>query len=159
MDKERFIEGVNNDTNHRILLWKALELTKGKVVEFGSGYGSTPYLKEYCKKNKRKFETYDNNEEWAKKTGSKYLGYDNWNELNITDVDVLFIDHAPGESRKEQLVKYKDIAKIIVVHDTEPTGAGDYKVREQFQNFKYVKDYESDGAWATILSNYIDITA
>jgi len=163
MTKDEFLkEATNNDLNHRIGLWGALCLTDGKVVEFGSGHGSTPYLRQFCKDAGREFESYDNNPEWAAKTGATLVT--DWEALNIT-ADVLFLDHAVGERRKFDLVKYKDIAKIIVIHDTEPTGAGDYRVREHFSKFKYKQEIKSinhavtqAGCWATILSNHIDLS-
>lgn len=163
MTKQEFLHDVtNNDLNHRILLWNALLLTEGKVVEFGSGHGSTPYLRKFCSEMKREFESYDSNKEWAEKMGSTLIN--DWEKLNIENVDLLFLDHAPGERRKFDLVKYKDIAKIIVIHDTEPTGAGDYQVRQHFDKFKYkqevksIQHLEGAGCWATILSNHIDLS-
>jgi len=164
MNKEQFLEGViSNDLNHRICLWGALILTEGKVVEFGSGHGSTPYLRQFCMDEGRQFESYDNNQSWCEQTGAWLVA--DWEALKIENIDVLFIDHAPGERRKFDLVKYKGIAKIIVIHDTEPTGAGDYRVRELFSQFKYKREVKSinhaetqAGCWATILSNHIDLS-
>lgn len=164
MTKQDFLHDVtNNDLNHRILLWNALLLTEGKVIEFGSGFGSTPYLRKFCKENGREFESYDSNKEWAEKTNA-FLVTD-WEALKIENIDVLFLDHAPGERRQFDLVKYKDIARIIVIHDTEPTGQGDYRVRQHFDKFKYVQEVKSinheetqAGCWATILSNYVDLS-
>jgi len=163
MTKEDFLkEATNNDLNHRIGLWGALCLTDGKVVEFGSGHGSTPYLRQFCKDANREFESYDEKQSWCDQTGATLVT--DWEKLNIENVDVLFIDHAPGERRKFDLVKYKDIAKIIVIHDTEPTGAGDYQVRQHFDKFKYkqeiksIQHKEGAGCWATILSNHIDLS-
>jgi hypothetical protein len=153
MKQEEFLENVDNMSNHRHLLWEALELTNGPVIEFGSGFGSTPFLKKYCKIKDRLFTSYDSNQEWANKTGA--IVVPDWEKINIKSVDVLFLDHAPGERRQFDLVKYKDIAKIIVIHDSEPIGAGNYQVRQHFNKFKYVKDFQSNGAWATMLSNFI----
>jgi hypothetical protein len=156
MTREQFLEGVNNDTDHRILLWEAMLLTKGKVVEFGSGHGSTPFLREACKD--REFESYEHNPEWAKLTGATLVKDARWEDLNIADADVLFIDHAPGERRQHDLVKYALGAKIIVVHDTE-TGQADhgYQVRKHFPKFKYCVEVKTNGAWATMCSNFIDL--
>lgn len=154
MKKEEFLENVDNMSNHRHLLWEALELTTGAVVEFGSGLGSTPFLKKYCKDTDRVFTSYDSNQEWANKTGAIVVA--DWEKINLKGVDVLFLDHAPGERRQFDLVKYKDIAKIIVIHDSEPIGAGNYQVRQHFGKFKYIKEFQSDGAWATMLSNFIE---
>lgn len=166
MKREEFLQGVtNNDLNHRILLWEALELTKlngpsygEEVVEFGSGHGSTPFLRKYCSTPPRKFSSFDNNEQWARATGASLILNNDWDSINILECGVLFIDHAPGERRQFDLVKYKDTAKIIVIHDSEPTGAGDYKVRQHFNKFKYCVEVKTDGAWVTMLSNFVDLS-
>lgn len=157
MTRDNFLKGLNNDSNHRMLLFEAINLSKGKIVEFGSGFDSTPWLTEHCKNKQRKFETYENNAEWAAKTGSTLIS--SWDDLNFDSIGVLFIDHAPGERRKVDLEKYKDIAQIIVIHDTEPVGAGDYRVRPLFSQFKYVVEVGTDGCWATMLSNYVDLSS
>lgn len=159
MTKQEFLHDVkNNDLDHRILLWEALQLTKGTVVEFGSGHGSTPYLKDYCRKNKRSFRSYDHNKEWADVTGATLVPDKNWDSVNLTEVDVLFIDHAPGERRMVDIVKYKDIAKILVIHDTEPPADHGYKTRQYYPGFKYWVEVRTNGAWATMVSNHIDLT-
>lgn len=166
MTKEEFLEGVtNNDLDHRILLWEALELTKsGLVVEFGSGHGSTPYLRQYCQFNSpgfsaRPFLSFDHNKQWAEATGATLVENADWENLKIAgDISVLFIDHAPGERRKEDLVKYKDLAEIIVIHDTEPPADHGYQCRQHFQLFKYCVEVKTNGAWATMLSNFIDLS-
>lgn len=142
-------------SNHRVLLWEALKLTDGDVVEFGSGNGSTPYLRQHCKDSGRLFFSFDSNAEWAAITGATVIS--SWDDLNYQDIGVLFLDHAPGERRKVDLLKYKDVAKIIVIHDSEPTGAGDYRVRELFDQFKYKIELTGPAAWATMLSNHIDV--
>lgn len=156
MEKSEFLKGINNDTDHRVLLWEAMKLTHGSVVEFGSGHGSTPFLRQHCEDTDRLFESYENNPEWAKATGADLISA--WENLFVAP-DVLFIDHAPGERRKFDIEKYKDIAKIIVVHDTE-LGQADagYQVRRLFPQFKYCVEVKTDGAWASMLSNYIDLS-
>lgn len=164
MTREEFLNGVNNDTDHRILLWEAMRLTTGKVVEFGSGHGSTPYLRQHCNDIDRPFFSFENNPEWAARTGAKLLsevGAADWKDLVLTDhLGILFIDHAPGERRKLDLQKYARQADIIVIHDTE-TGQADagYQVRQHFKRFKYCVEVKTDGAWATMVSNFIDLSS
>lgn len=167
---------TNNDLSYYPLLYKALEATKGEIIEMGTGHGSTPLLHEYVQRNKgRTLHSYETDKTWL----DKFVGTANSNHtftlLDRTAWDVcssmhhspsvVFIDHAPGERRKEDVLLFKDIAEIIVIHDTEPTGAGDYQVRQHFGKFKYCVEVMSNwhdpreaGAWATALSNTIDIT-
>lgn len=109
------LDKITAGDSHRILLIKALEMTSGKVVEFGCGYGSTPYLVEYCKENNREFVSYDGSKEWADKFNSIYVT--NWDDVNETDIGLLLIDHAPEERRGVDVKKYKGC--VMICHDTE----------------------------------------
>lgn len=163
MTKEDFLKDVQNWDNHRHLLWEALELTKGEIVEMGMGQGSTPFLHQYAKDSGRDLYSYENNLEWY----SKFTEYvSEFHKLTYTiDWDlvsrnhkspsVLFIDHAPGERRKIDLEKFSNMAKIIVIHDTEPAADHGYQVRSVLKKFKYIKEYESPGAWASMVSNFV----
>ena len=162
MTKEQFCNNFNNGEDHRLLLWLAIQATKGTIVEYGSGHGSTPYLRQYCKDNKRTFETYDFNKEWADMMQSSLVeDWDNHNPIG----SVILIDHSPGERRTIDMARLKDNFDIMVVHDTEPAANHGYNVRKHFTNYKYVveiptinREGDTDGAWATALSNTIDIT-
>jgi len=149
----------NNWASHRTLLLLALHLTKGTVIELGSGDYSTPYLKRYCKQTNRHFLSFDNSLHWCKRHNSIYI--DNWEKNNrwLHRCGVAFIDHAPGEHRKIALQKLAPLAQIIVVHDTELNGAGDYKLEPVFSLFKYRLNYNiyGNGAGATAVSNTINI--
>lgn len=163
MTKEEFLKGVANWDNHRYLLWPALEATKGLVVEFGMGHGSTPFLNQYCTEKKRELCSYDNTLAWL----DKFKHYENdyhhiflahdWEDVDYSQIDVLLIDHAPGERRWLDVKKYSDVARIIVIHDSEPEATG-YMMDKIWGLFKYRKDHKSDGAWATMVSNFIDVS-
>ena len=150
------------------LLYKALEETKhyDLILELGMGHGSTPLLNEYCTKNERMLFSFDYNKEWRNKFDpilnefhKSHLVTD-WKTVYSVypDASVIFIDQSPGEERKETIKAYQHTKGILVIHDTEPTGAGDYRVRPLFPLFKYVAEVCTEGAWATALSNEIDIT-
>lgn len=159
MTKSEFLDGVNNnDLDHRILLWEAMQLTTGKVVEFGSGHGSTPYLRKHCADQDREFQSYDHNKDWANATGATLVENAEWDKLNLTNIDVLFIDHAPGEDRKYRIEQYRNEAKILVIHDTEPPADHGYQTRQHYPSFKYWVEVRTNGAWATMVSNYIDLS-
>lgn len=161
MTDAEFLHGVENWSNHRHLLLEALKLTDGDVVEMGMGHGSTPFLYQWCKDNGRTLYSYENSLDWFEKCEK----FNPENSFHITDWDVvaekhltpsvLFIDHAPGHRRKFDLATFALRARIIVLHDSEPTGAGDYQVRQHIPLFKYWKDFKSEGAWASMASNFI----
>jgi hypothetical protein len=164
MTQEVFLKDVSNWSNHRHFLWLALEKTSqspSPVLELGVGEGSTPYLRSYCDERKRRLLSYDNNNSWAEKYGAMELPVNNPNDYMWSlPYSVVLVDHAPGEHRRVALRLLLN-AEIIVIHDSEPAGwtAADYRVREEFKRFRYVADYEDQGAWATALSNTIDVSS
>jgi hypothetical protein len=151
----------NNWGNHLGLLYLSLELTRiNNVIELGCGDYSTPYLRKYCLKNNRGFETFDNDPQWGKRSGAVVVG--NWEVTQkrwLYPCSVAFIDHAPGEHRAIAAHLFSPLAKIVVVHDTELNGAGDYKIEPVLAGFKYRLNYNltGGGAGATAVSNYIDL--
>lgn len=163
MTKQEFTYGVENWNNHLWLLWPALEATSGDMVEFGMGYGSTNILRKYATETGRHLTSYENNLEWYEKfpfehsDNHELIYVSDWNSVNQKDIDVMLIDHAPGERRKIDIAKFANVAKIIVCHDTEPAADHGYQMRSELAKFKYQVDYQSPGAWASIVSNYVDV--
>lgn len=165
MTKEQFIGNFENWDNYKPLLWLALEATDGDVIEMGMGIGSTKVLHEYCESKLRMLYSYDNAAQYFnenKKFESqlhKVTLVENWDIVNEQhkNPDVVFIDHAPGERRHIDLELFANKAKIIVIHDSEPEATG-YMLDKVWHLFKYRKDFETKAAWATMVSNQIDIT-
>jgi hypothetical protein len=165
MTKKEFLKDCANWDNHRHLLWPALEATSGDVIEMGMGAGSTPFLHQYCEDNVRKLYSYDNSTEWAKrfidlKSPCHHVGaVVSWDEISETHPapDVVLIDHAPGERRYIDVQRYANSAKILVIHDSEPAATG-YMMDKIWHLFKYRIDWKTEGAWATAVSNFIDVS-
>ena len=157
MIRNSFLKEISGDNNHRLLLWYALRATKGNVVEFGSGWGSTEYLRKYSEDANRTFLSYDNGKEWAEKHGSTFVPNNDWDSIDVSG-GVILIDHAPGERRYLDVERLKDKFDIIVMHDSEPIGAGDYRYEKIWHLFKYRVDVKTVGAWATAVSNTIDLS-
>lgn len=164
MTKEEFVKFDNNWNSHRPLLWAALEstnglITNGLVMEFGCGMGSTPYLFSYCFDHKREFNSYENNLDWAAKMHDyPVVTVQDWSEVELENIGLLFIDHAPGERRKIDIARWANHAQVIVAHDTEPAADHGYQMRSELSKFKYMIDFKTDGAWASAVSNFIDLT-
>jgi hypothetical protein len=158
-DTKWFIQGIEgNWDNHRPLLFLALSLACGDVYEFGAGDGSTPYLRKYCEATSRRFRSFESHEVWALKCGSEFVK--NWDDdMLYWPCSVAFVDHAPGEHRHVAVKRLAEFADIIVIHDTEEGGAGDYKFEKIWHLFKYRLNYNKTGggAGATAVSNTIDL--
>lgn len=168
---ESLLEQAGNATswnNHLPLLWFALEETQtGKVVELGMGDGSTQWLRNYCSKRNRELISYDNDIFWFNKhkhDGALFIR--DWDRIETTGVTVVLVDHAPGERRVADALKYKQNNAIIVCHDTEaPPCGGNYKWHEAFKEYRYKATIKGDsadgvhnGIWATALSNHYNLT-
>ena len=153
-------ESTNDWDSHRPLLFACLYNTTGIVNEFGCGYGSTKQINDFCKKYERLFYSYDTNKDWVEKMGGITRLIDNYiNDLHThVKTDVLFIDCAPGEIRKELVSKFSKSSKIIVVHDTEPGAEYVYGMSEILSAFKYRLDYQPEGKpHTTCVSNFINV--
>lgn len=161
MTDEQFLYGVENWSNHRILLLESLKLTEGDVVECGMGHGSTPFLYQWCKDAGRTLYSYENNLEWHDKCKqfnpeNSFLIHD-WNDVaekHLTP-SILFLDESPGEHRKIFLELFALRARIICIHDSEPAADHGYQMRQHIPKFAYWKDHTSSGAWASMASNFI----
>lgn len=161
-DEFGFLEPIqSNWESHRPLLYLGLNLISlaADVVEFGSGYGSTPFLRNWCEKNSRYFNSYDSNKDWCEKTESQYV--EDWDTAGIWQpCGLLFIDHAPGEHRWKAIERMAESAEIIVFHDSEIGGAGNYMYDKIYPLFKYQLHYNrhGGGAGASMVSNKIDVS-
>lgn len=154
-------EEFDGYSSHRPLLYVALMNTGGKIVEMGSGEGSTPLINEMS--SSRGFFSFESNSEWFAKMSNK--GYPiffikDWQNFDIGfHVGLLFIDHAPGERRKIDIDKYRNKADVIIVHDTELSADHGYQMSTVLNSFKYRIDFRPEGfAHTTAVSETIDVS-
>lgn len=167
------VESAKPWNNHLPLLYMALEETKtGSVVEMGMGEGSTQWLHDYCELSRRALFSYDNNTEYYNKYAElaspihSLTLIDDWNNTALQTVSVVLIDHAPGERRYVDALRYKDINGILILHDTEvPPCGGNYQWEKAMPEFKYFARIKSpsvdgvhNGVWATAVSNHYDLS-
>ncbi len=151
--------GVDDYSSHLPMLWLAISNTKGNVVEFGCGEGSTMMLVKECVRQKRHFHSYENNDRYSKKFKDIVTEIKDYMDVHLHEPNVLFIDSAPGEQRKDLIELHKDNADVIIVHDTEEGAQNIYGIREVLNSFKYRLNYYPQGnPGTTALSNKIDIT-
>jgi len=161
-----FLNGILNWCNHRSLLYLACNILKeGAIVELGCGDGSTSHL--HCLvNNNRNLISYDYSQEWLDKY--KFMESNNHKLIcdrtpysiieSIDNIDICLVDHSPGEERWELIEKISNKVPLIVIHDTEAVGAGDYKLDKIWHLFKYRLNVNTKGACAALVSNSIDVT-
>lgn len=156
--EKQFLTYTDNYGSHLPMLLMALQQSHGDVIELGSGEFSTSLLRKYCEENNRVFYSYDSKKDWAEKTGSIYI--ENWDKADIWKTcGLLFVDHAPGEHRWQAIKKMANLADIVVVHDSEEVGAGDYKLKNIWPLFQYRLNHNrlGPGAGTSSISNKVNL--
>lgn len=103
--------------------------TKGAVIEFGCGPGSTAMLHKLCEKNQRRLLSLESNADWL----AKFIEYEmpwhefvfvrDWKAILADDMiaarsyDVALIDQDTMEGRCAAVKALKDRVKFLVLHD------------------------------------------
>lgn len=152
------------------------------VYEFGMGEGSTPFIAAFCAECRATRVHFDSDRSWAarffevggaagpifgaiKPHGSdpSVVSFQTWDDVPIGtmgaySIDVAFVDHAPGDRRRVEVARLRDKATLVVVHDTELDGAGDYQLEPEFARYRYRLDDHRGGAGTTIVSDVVDVS-
>jgi len=147
------------------LLQQALNGVAGDVLELGAGDGSTEWLHKRCK-GLRNLLTLDNDVKWIDRF--KHLESPTHQLLCVADwatapIDrewgIVLVDHAPGERRIVEIARLAKLARVMIIHDTETVGAGDYKFESIWRLFEYIKHdtQNADGAQASVVSNFLNV--
>lgn len=151
--------------SHIPMLIKILGMTTGPVLELGTGFNSTPVLHWMCNEAKRKLVSYESNPvfwEVAKNYVSDFHEVnfiDNWDKLDVTQHwNVVFIDHAPGPRRVEEMIRLANKADYVIVHDTEGRSDWHYHYSKGFPDYKYRYDYTKAYPNTSVLSNFNDLS-
>ena len=151
---------------HLPCLIKAVEKTKGAILELGIGVFSTPYLHYKCILDKRKLVSYENFEPWfnffAKRYGYNYGTHElnlveKYSDVPLKKYDIVFIDQTPDWSRHEEAIRFANKAKYIILHDSGPKYDRLYRYSKVYPHFKYRATWEGDTNQATVLSNFVNL--
>lgn len=164
---------VDDFSSHRPMLYRAIMNTHHNgFFEFGTGRGSTPALKQLYSVSFPKNDciSYESDYQWFQlMQDNTYKEYDeristngnhslyhepDYLHVNVWRGSIVFIDCAPGELRKYLISKHSNIAKLIIVHDTEPGAEYVYGMSEILNGFKYRCDLIVEGGpQTTVVSN------
>lgn len=155
-------------------LIKVMSLTDGDVLELGLGYFSTPYLHYQCLLDKRHLVSYDNDKGWIRRFATSdfynhmYQGeyhdfkyVEDWAEADIEKPwDVVLVDHSPDPRRAIEVKRLANLAKYIIIHDSNESGGkqfSDYHYSDIYPLFKYKKVWDKENRHATVLSNFVSL--
>lgn len=144
-------------STHLPYLLEAVRRTVGPVLELGAGNGSTPALHDVCTKAGRLLVTVDSDQLWLNRyadLGSELHKFEFCSDPAETiqfldEWGVVFVDHAPGETRGKAVERARDRAEYVVAHDTEDLG---YNLEELLSTFKYRRDFRRSRPWTTVVS-------
>ena len=147
---------------HLPVLVRAILEMRGKIIELGGGLSSTPLLNMVAKANDiYDIYTYENNPDFYSVIRELDFEYhavrfiDNWDEVKVQDCGILFVDQAPAERRIIDIERFKDNARVIVVHDFEKKKY--YNYHKIIPMFKYVAEYKYYPKTTGVLSNFVDV--
>jgi hypothetical protein len=117
-------------THQKFLKWY-INKTKGDIIEFGTGHGSTGFILDIIKNTNRKLISLENNKVWfdqmqnlyPPKDNHEYIFVEDWqetiNSLDKNSYSIVFIDQSPWIARKWTLDYFKDTADYIILHDAD----------------------------------------
>lgn len=142
------------------MLIKTVQMTDGDVIEYGSGYFSTPLLHWLLAGTGRKLKTYESVPEYysfAKNFRSRthsIVLIDDWDKIEVKGhPSVVFIDHVT-DRRAVDALRWKDSADYIVLHDSE---TDTYKYSTVYPQFRWRYDWRFCNPYTTVLSNFKDL--
>ena len=159
-------------STHLPLLIEVMKRTSGDVLELGPGVFSTPFLHWRCEVEKRNLLTIESDRKWFnfcrqyyRTPYHKFLHVKKWDDAKEAinkEWDVAFIDHSPSRRRVVEIAQLANLAKYIVIHDSEERKDYEYHYPSIYPLFKYRFDLgEFNGIEidhrTTILSNFIDL--
>lgn len=144
-------------STHIPMLIKAIQLTKGPVLELGAGIFSTPLLHWLCAEDKRPLLTYERDPEYygfARKFLSKkhrVVLIDKWDKIDTkTHWSVVLVDQ--DTERGKTAILLKDSADFIILHDSEYPEL--YGYDEVYAHFKYIYHWTFCKPYTTVVSNF-----
>jgi hypothetical protein len=146
---------------------EVMNKTTGDVLELGPGVFSTPVLHWMCELNGRNLLTIESDPKWSwfcrqyfDTNLHKHLLVKTWDDAKEAiskPWDVVLVDHSPSGRRVEEIKILKDLAKYIVIHDSEPSKDREYHYSTIYPLFKYRYDFRDADHNVVLLSNLVDL--
>lgn len=153
-----------SEGSHIPVIIKVMGISKGPVLELGTGLNSTPVLHWLCNATKRKIDSYESIPMFHRIAWNYQCDFhdvhsiEDWDTLKIDKHwGVVFIDHAPGIRRNVEMARLANNADYVIVHDTEPRSDWHYNYSKAFPLYKYRYDYIKGYPNTSVLSNFKDL--
>lgn len=149
---------------HIPLLVRIFTLSKGDVLELGTGYFSTLMLRWLAEMSGRNVYSYESREYWYKKAKAKETEYfkvfytPNYDDAPIERKwGMAFIDHGPNGRRITEIKRLAKWADYIVIHDTDIKDDNQYHYSKIWGLFKYRYDFNLYYPSTSVVSNFKDL--
>lgn len=149
--------------SHLPVLMAVIEKTRGDILELGCGQFTTPYLHWVSVLQKRKLLTLDNDSQRLKyfandyqSDNHKFIHVNNWDKADIEKRwDVALVDHGPASRRVIEIKRLANLAKYIVIHDSNGRFEKEYRYSRIYPLFRYQFDFTKSYPSTTVLSNQV----
>ena len=140
---------------------------RGKVLELGVGWWSTPLLHGLCEWGSEELVSVDDDPEWVKALGDIYrrpwhhfISNPDIRDLTYQHWGLAFVDSSPGDKRVDMILALKHRVEVFVAHDVEadiPPSAGAYGWSRLDGAFKYEYVFKDVRPWTAIWSDSLDV--
>src|SRR3990170_1708216 len=154
-----------NYGSHLPVLIRVMSITSGDALEMGMGYSSTPVMHWMCATTKRRLVSYENDQKhfdlWRQyeQDFHQVIFTGDWDTADIERPwDVAFIDHHPGERRKEDARRVAQYAKYVILHDSDGRDDRKFHYSEIYPLFRWRYSYDLYRPQTIVLSNFVDLT-
>lgn len=154
-------------STHLPVLMEVMNRTNGDVLELGPGVFSTPVLHWMCHTKKRNLLTIENNKAWLRfckqyyqTEHHKFLYVEDWDQCKDVinkNWDVVLVDHSPYKRRIVEIKQLANLAKYIVVHDSEPWKEREHHYSTIYPLFKYRFNFDEVDHNTVLLSNFVNL--
>lgn len=166
---------------HCPVLTKCILNTTGPILELGTGVYSSTFISFLA--GKRKIISLDTDLTWLKGIENEFktqthnflpivcdnddvkynLEMDKFKLSNNDQYSLVFIDHGLIKERKNDILRFRDIADIIIVHDSSFTlnqGHDDitYNYNPIIKTFKYIYEYTKLWPFTCVMSDINDLS-
>ena len=149
-------------STHIPTLIKTVQMTKGPVLEIGSGIFSTPLLHWLCAESRRKLITYDGDREYFemvrqfKSSNHSIRFVEDWDKVDFNAFpdryfSVALID-SESDRRAKEAIRLKNKVDYLILHDTNDTKS--YGYERVWPEFKYIYHWEFCKPWTSVVSNF-----
>lgn len=167
---------MNTWATHLPLLVRAVQMTKGPVIEVGGGLYSTPILTAMLQD--RPLVTAETSEVWLERIREmdlhtnplhatrRLLSLDELSDpkvVGFSEFGLAFVDNFPDKSRAAVLQTMRRISAVVVMHDAggEAQGVDMWSrmkgARESIESFKFFEYYTRLSPHTAIMSDRIDV--